>query len=100
MPRSITADALAALENVQLLGVRRAPAYAAAPQMLPGARRADPEEIAAWMGSLDARTPVVVYCVHGHQVSQGCASELERAGHDAYYLDGGIEHWKSGHAAK
>lgn len=94
MPRSIMAEGLAALEKVQLLDVRRAPAYAASPQMLPHATRADPDQISSWMPRLDRGVPVVVYCVHGHQVSQGCASELERAGYDAYYLEGGIEYWQ------
>jgi hypothetical protein len=31
---------------------------------------------------------VVVYCVHGHEVSQGVAKAL-----GARYLEGGIEHW-------
>jgi hypothetical protein len=36
---------------------------------------------------------VVVYCVHGHEVSQGVTSALRTAGVDAAYLEGGIAGW-------
>jgi hypothetical protein len=39
---------------------------------------------------------VVVYCVHGHAVSQEAAAALAATGRKARYLDGGIEHWKEG----
>ena len=38
--------------------------------------------------------PVVAYCVHGHEVSQGAAASLRRAGIKAAYLEGGIAEWK------
>ena len=38
---------------------------------------------------------VVVYCVHGHEVSQGIAAALSEDGLDAGYLIGGIEGWSS-----
>jgi len=36
---------------------------------------------------------VVVYCVHGHEVSQGVTRALRTAGVDAAYLEGGIAGW-------
>jgi hypothetical protein len=37
---------------------------------------------------------VVVYCVHGHEVSQTAAASLANAGIDAAYLAGGIARWR------
>jgi hypothetical protein len=36
---------------------------------------------------------VVLYCVHGHQVSQGAAAALAAAGHDVAWLEHGIAGW-------
>ena len=41
--------------------------------------------------------PVVAYCVHGHEVSQGAAATLRKAGIQAAYLEGGIAGWKEQH---
>ena len=38
---------------------------------------------------------VVAYCVHGHEVSQEAARVLSQAGHDASFLEGGIEAWRA-----
>ena len=38
---------------------------------------------------------MVVYCVHGHEVSQGVAKALEEQGLLASYLEGGVEAWKA-----
>ena len=40
--------------------------------------------------------PVVVYCVHGHEVSQNAAKALRELGMAAQFLDGGLEEgWKA-----
>ncbi len=44
--------------------------------------------------SLTSDRPVVAYCVHGHEVSQGVAASLRQAGIRAAYLEGGIAGWK------
>src|SRR5262249_29594093 len=36
-----------------------------------------------------------VYCVHGHEVSQGAAAALNDAGISTRYLEGGLEGWKA-----
>lgn len=87
--------ALASTSRPQLLDVRRAPVFEESRELIAGAIWRDPERVAEWSAELDSERPVVVYCVHGHQVSQGCASELARLGFDAAYLDGGIEGWKA-----
>jgi hypothetical protein len=37
---------------------------------------------------------VVVYCVHGHEISKNTAAALATAGVSARYLEGGIEAWQ------
>jgi hypothetical protein len=61
--------------------------------MLVGALRRDPTTVDEWQGGLASERPVVVYCVHGHEVSQGIAAALAQAGLDARYLEGGIAGW-------
>jgi rhodanese-related sulfurtransferase len=36
---------------------------------------------------------MVVYCVHGHEVSQSAARTLRELGFKAQYLEGGIATW-------
>jgi rhodanese-related sulfurtransferase len=78
-----------------VIDVRRTPAFTAAREMLGGALRRDPEQVAAWAKALPAASSVVVYCVHGHEVSQKAAAALAAGGIAARYLDGGLEEgWK------
>jgi thiosulfate sulfurtransferase len=96
METSITASELkSALSGPRpplVIDVRRSPAYRSAPDMIAGALRRDPEGVASWAAEL----PVVVYCVHGHEVSQGVATALRQRGISAQYLEGGIEEgWRA-----
>src|SRR6267142_498219 len=81
-----------------LIDVRRRPAFLEADAMISGALRREPEEVRAWARSLPRASSVVVYCVHGREVSQGAAAALNEAGITARYLDGGIEAWKAAQA--
>jgi hypothetical protein len=54
-----------------------------------GALRRDPQELDRWKNSLPRGSEVVVYCVHGHEVSQNAAKAL-----GARYVEGGIEAWR------
>ena len=78
-----------------VIDVRREPAFRSAPDWLRGALRRDPEHAGRWHATLPRSARVVVYCVHGHEVSQGVARELRAHGFDAAYLDGGIEGWRT-----
>jgi len=73
-----------------VVDVRKRPAFLAAPDMIRGALRRDPDKLGTLPGD-----NVVVYCVHGHEVSQGAAKAL-----GARYLEGGIEHWDGERMAK
>jgi rhodanese-related sulfurtransferase len=76
-----------------VIDVRRAAGFDADDKLVAGAMRRLPEEIDVWRRSLPAARPVVVYCVHGHEVSQSAAAALRAAGIDARYLEGGIAGW-------
>src|SRR5262245_55657508 len=79
-----------------IIDVRRRPAFTTSHEMIGGALRRDPERVDAWAKSLPAASSVVVYCVHGHEVSQNAAAALSASGVAARYLEGGLEEgWKS-----
>lgn len=78
----------------RVLDVRREANFLEAPQVIPGSQRFQPESVNEWAGGLPKGSSLVVYCVHGRQVSQGVAAALEGLGLDASYLEGGIEAWK------
>ena len=77
-----------------LIDVRREAAFEADPAMLAGAVRRRPEDVQAWLGAVPPGRPVIAYCVHGHEVSQGVVAALREAGVDARFLTGGIEAWR------
>jgi rhodanese-related sulfurtransferase len=77
-----------------VIDVRRNETFRAAPDLIRGALRRDPARVADWVKTLPAASNVVVYCVRGHEVSQGAAKALAAAGIRAAYLEGGIERWR------
>lgn len=89
------ADAAAALDQLTVLDVRRAPVIATAPTRIRGASWRDPEQVDTWAATLPANARVAVYCVHGHAISHGTAARLRALGVDARPLDGGIERWSA-----
>ena len=100
MNASITAlelkSVLAGTKPPLVIDVRRPPAFRAAPDMAVGALRRDPARVASWAMELPRASSVVVYCVHGHEVSQNAAKALRDAGLAARYLEGGLEEgWKA-----
>jgi rhodanese-related sulfurtransferase len=89
-------SALASGRPPLLIDVRRPPAFRAAPDMAAGALRRDPGQVAAWAKALPRAASIVVYCVHGHEVSQGVARALRDCGITASYLEGGLaEGWRA-----
>ena len=100
--RTASPVAIAPNELYRLLGgphcplivdVRKAPAFDDDAGMLPGALRVAPDAIAGWPAPTHARS-VVVYCVHGHEVSQQAAAALASRGFHVKYLEGGISLWR------
>ena len=79
-----------------VIDVRREPAFKAAADMIAGALRREPSLVSSWAKELPSASRVVVYCVHGHEVSQNVASALNASGITAHFLEGGIEEgWKT-----
>lgn len=83
----------------QLIDVRRAQAYAAAPDQLSGARWRNPAQLGDWCRELDPSKPVLVYCVHGHDVSRSATLALRARGFDARFVAGGLEACRAAGAA-
>lgn len=77
-----------------LLDVRREERYLEAADVIRGARRRAPDQIEIWAQALPPDTDIVVYCVHGHEVSQNVTTALLKRGSNAVYLEGGIEGWR------
>jgi rhodanese-related sulfurtransferase len=80
-----------------VIDVRRGERFLEAPDLIRGALRRDPARVEEWRKTLPGAADVVVYCVHGHEVSQNVATALcavlPTLG--AKYLEGGIEGWRT-----
>ncbi|HYI87049.1 MAG TPA: chromate resistance protein ChrB domain-containing protein [Burkholderiales bacterium] len=72
-----------------VIDVRRNERFFEAKDLIRGALRRDPATVADWSKTLPRTANIVVYCVHGHEVSQNAAKAL-----GAKYLEGGIEAWR------
>ena len=78
-----------------LLDVRRAGVYEQASTLLPSARWRNPAAVGGWARELPADRKIVVYCVHGHEISRATALRLRAQGLRARYLQGGIAGWQA-----
>ena len=78
-----------------LIDVRRPEAFARDPVMIAQAERREPDAVDAWSRELEPWREVVVYCVHGHEVSQNAAAALAERGLTARFLEGGLEGWRA-----
>jgi rhodanese-related sulfurtransferase len=78
-----------------VIDVRKPEAFRAEAATVPNATWRNPFEITRWSGELPQDRAVVVYCVHGHEVSRGARDALRRQGFDAELLTGGLEGWKA-----
>ena len=78
-----------------LLDVRRPETFAASDSLLPGAVYCPPGEVAAFARSQPRRS-TIVYCAHGHRLSEEATGMLLAAGWDARVLHGGIEGGEDG----
>jgi rhodanese-related sulfurtransferase len=76
-----------------LLDVRRAAVRQADGAQIVQAQWCDPEQLFTWKDRVPRDRPVVFYCAHGHEISQGCAATLRAMGLDARYLIDGFSGW-------
>ncbi len=90
----ISAEALVGLVGTAscppIVDVRRDEAFRKAETTIPAAVWRDHRRAAEWAGALGASEPVV-YCAHGHNVSEMAAALLRQAGVKARVLAGGFE---------
>lgn len=77
-----------------IVDVRKSEAFAASAYLLPGALRRDPVHVAQWAATLPATASMLVYCIHGQEVSQNTMTALRQRGIEASFLQGGIEAWR------
>jgi rhodanese-related sulfurtransferase len=78
-----------------VIDVRKRPAFETDPAMLPGAIWRNPYAIEQWAATLPPGCSLVVYCVHGHEVSRDVRDALRRRGVMAGNIEGGIEGWRA-----
>lgn len=83
LSRHALADRLGRPDAPFILDVRRDERFRASEHRLASALRALPPG--------EATRDVVVYCVHGHELSQQAAQQLRAAGRRAWALEGGID---------
>ena len=77
-----------------VIDVRKAAAFLADPERIGDAQWRDPYDVGRWGPTLPRDRDVVVYCVHGHEVSRGVRDLLQSFGYRAWYLAAGIDGWK------
>jgi len=78
-----------------LLDVRRATVRQADAAEIPGAQWFDPQALFDWKEQIARDRPVILYCAHGHEISQGIAATLQTMGLDARYLIDGFAGWRA-----
>jgi rhodanese-related sulfurtransferase len=76
-----------------VVDVRRKQAFDADPRMIAGATWRDPFAMDDWLKFLPRHRDIVVYCVHGHEISKNSCESVVAAGMRARFLDGGFEAW-------
>ena len=95
MPRKISSEQLIPLIGTAacpvVVDVRRDQAFRSSPTRIAGGIWRGHLASADWSRELPPGRPVVVYCVHGHNVSALAASLLAAEGIDVSVLEGGIE---------
>jgi rhodanese-related sulfurtransferase len=83
----------------ELIDVRRAVARRQQGGDIPGGRWLDPETVLAWKDDLPLGARRIVYCAHGHEISQGIAAMLRAMGHEVQHLEGGYTAWQASGAS-
>ena len=97
MRKSISAikldEALQSKNPPMLFDVRKKPVFESDPKVIQSAKWQVHDEVTQWVKEIPQNSCVVVYCVHGHEVSQNAALKLRDLGFDALFLEGGIAEW-------
>jgi rhodanese-related sulfurtransferase len=95
MPRKISPQELIASIGTErfpvVVDVRRDQIFTSAEKRIAGSVWRDHMKTAEWLPEMPAGRRIVVYCAHGHNVSELAAARLTAIGADAAALNGGIE---------
>ena len=96
---SITSHELAQLQDegqaLTLLDVRRDKARQSDDTQIALAQWHDPALWLDWKDQSPKDLPVVLYCVHGREISQGLTTALQVMGLNARFLEGGLASWQA-----
>ena len=97
MERTIKPEDFAALvQDALVVDVRRKEVYDASNEIIAGAIWKDPAQVDQWIAEMPREQSIIVYCVHGHQISNGVLDRLHAGGFaHARLIDGGIEALKA-----
>ncbi len=87
-------DRLGSPQAPLIIDVRISTAIERDTHLIAGATWRDPFGVNEWSKYLPRHRPVVVYCVHGFEVSRNVADSLRADGVDARWLEGGITAWR------
>lgn len=82
-------------QGFSLIDVRRASVRLADTAQIPGAQWRDPDGLFTWKDLIPRDKPAILYCAHGHEISQGCTATLAAMGLDARYLIDGFAGWRT-----
>lgn len=77
-----------------VIDVRRDAAFAADRNMIASATWRDPFAVDGWLKFMPRHRDIVVYCVHGHEISKNVCAAMRGIGLRASYLEGGMEAWQ------
>lgn len=95
MPRRLASQALIASVGTDqfphLIDVRRHAVFESTGRRIAGSLWRDHMKTSEWFGEFADGKPIVVYCAHGHNVSEMAASGLAALGADVAVLSGGME---------
>lgn len=80
---------------IRLLDVRRAQALTGSGVQIASAQWQNPALWLDWKDDIAHDLPIVVYCAHGHEISQGLSATLQAMGANACHLEGGISAWQA-----
>lgn len=80
--------------SIQLIDVRRSQAVQNSGVQIRGAKWLNPALWLDWKDDVTKDKPVILYCAHGHEISQGLTAALRAMGLDASYVVGGFGAWQ------
>lgn len=77
-----------------MMDVRRQQALEKSGVRIAHAEWKDPALWLDWKDAVPNDLPVVLYCAHGHEISQGLTAALSAMGLDACHVEGGMTAWQ------